>query len=214
MTEIIAGVCDVGAGTDGTGVDVWVDGDAPGGSTGGGGVDCNETAEGRCVGSSPPKTVDKPESVHDLESFRPKQPKQFSEPYGWSLLGLHTNFVSRAKPHVVIGELVGHSAEVRFIPVRFRRSFGDGHSQSTSHKGSRWTSAWAHTLTDHTYWSTGVVTVRLVVDYVADYRFSGLDWVRLDGIVSRSAPPLELRIFDATTVLVARECEPSAVGCE
>ena len=214
MTEIVAGICSVGGGTDGGGVDLWVDGNDPGGSSGGGGgVDCNETAEGRCVGVSPPKTVDKPESVHDLESFRPRQPRQFSEPNGWTIAGLHTNFVTRIKTHVVSGELAGHAADVRFIPVRYRRSFGDGGTQATTHKGSRWSTPWSNTATDHVYSAPGRYTVHVVVDFVADYRFEGLDWVRLDGIVSRPASDLLVRVFAAETVLVARPCSAVTTTC-
>lgn len=216
MTEIVAGLCNVGGGTDGTGVDLWVDGDTPGSSSGGGGGEdaCTETAEGRCVGVSPPKTVTKPESVHDLESFRPNRPGQYSEPVGWTIAGLRTNFVSRARTHIVSGELAGHAADVRFIPVRYRRTFGDGDSQSTTSRGKKWSTPWANTSTDHIYRESGNVTVRLVVDYVAEYRFAGLDWVRLSGIVSRSAANLDLRVFDASTVLVARPCQDGAFGCE
>ena len=214
VTEIVAGLCSVGGGIDGTGVDVWVDGDTTGGSSAGGsGPDCNETAEGRCVGVSPHKNVDKPESVHDLESFRPLRPRQFSEPNGWTIAGLHTNFVSRTKTHIVAGELAGHSAEVRFTPFRFHRSFGDGSSQTTSHKGSRWTSKWANTPTDHAYYRAGTYTVHLVVDFLAEYRFGDMDWVRLDGVVSRSAADIEVRVFDANTVLVAGPCTGASPTC-
>ncbi|MEN9740465.1 MAG: hypothetical protein RLZ72_731 [Actinomycetota bacterium] len=214
VTEIVAGLCSVGGSTDGTGVDVWVDGDTAGGSSSGGnGPDCNETADGRCVGVSPRTNVDKPESVHDLESFRPLRPRQFSEPNGWTIAGLHTNFVSRAKTHIVAGELAGHSAEVRFTPFLYHRSFGDGFSQTTSHKGSHWTSAWANTTTDHAYYRAGTYTVHLVVDFLAEYRFGDMDWVRLDGVVSRSATDIAVRVFDANTVLVARQCAGTSSTC-
>lgn len=214
LTEIIAGICSVGGGTDGDGVDLWVDGSTGGGTDGGDGtVDCNETAEGRCVGVSPPKQVDKPESVHDLESFRPRQPRQFSEPDGWSIAGLRTNFVTRIRTHIVSGELAGHAADVKFTPVNYRRSFGDGASQSTIHQGSRWVTPWNNTETDHIYRESGIYSVRLDVDFVADYRFHGMDWVRLDGIVCRSARPLSIRVFAADTVLVARPCDGASATC-
>ncbi len=214
MTEIIAGICSVGGGTDGTDVNLWVDGSTGGGSSGGGGqIDCDETAEGRCAGVSPPKTVDKPESVHDLESFRPRRPSQLSEPAGWTIAGLPTNFVTRARTHVVSGELAGHSADVRFIPVRFRRTFGDGGTQSTTLRGARWSTAWSATSTSHVYEQPGIETVRLVVTYVADYRYSGLGWVRLGGTVTRTAPDLTIRVFAADTVLVARPCTVDEIGC-
>lgn len=214
MTEIVTGLCTVGGGTDGSGVNLWVDGSTAGGSSGGSPeIDCNETADGRCVGVSPPKTVDKPETVHDLESFRPRRPSHESEPAGWTIAGLPTNFITHARTHVVSGELSGHRAQVRFIPVRYRRTFGDGASQSTAVRGAEWSTPWSATGTSHVYRDTGVHTVRLSVTYVADYRYSGLGWVRLGGAVTRSAPDLTVRVFAADTVLVARPCSGGAPGC-
>lgn len=214
VTEIVTGLCTVGGGTTGTGVDVWIDGSTSGGSAGGSAeVDCNETADNRCVGVSPPKDVDKPESVHDLESFRPRAPSQSSEPRGWTIAGLPTNFLSRASTHVVVGELAGHRAEVRFIPIRYRRTFGDGHTRSTGAKGAAWSTAWSPTRTSHVYDDTGSREVRLTVTYLAEYRFTRGPWIRLSGTVYRAAPPLTLEVYSATTLLVARPCTETAIGC-
>lgn len=214
MTEIVTGLCNVGGGTDGTDVNLWVDGHTPGGSNGGStGPDCNETADGRCVGVSPPKTADKPESVHDLASFRPHRPAQSSEPSGWSIAGLPTNFLTAVRRHTVRGELSGHAAEVRFTPVRFTRTFGDGSHQSTTERGARWSTPWSATRTSHVYRDTGVYVVELTAIYVADYRYLGLPWSRLTGTVSRSAPAIELQVFSADTVLVDRACTAGGVGC-
>lgn len=215
LTQIVSGACTTGGGTNGTDVTVWVDGSTSGGSSneGGGTVDCNATAEGRCVGTSPPKTVDKPESVHDLETFRPVQPGQRSEPAGWTIVGLPTNFWSVARTHVVSGELAGQPADVRFIPVAYRRTFGDGASQSTTKKGGRWKTSWSATATSHVYSETGTMQVGLTVTYVAYYRFDGGAWTRLDGVVTRASPNLALRVFGADTVLVARTCSTGAIGC-
>lgn len=214
MTEIVTGICVVGGGTDGSTVDLWINGNKPGGSSGGSNeIDCNETADGRCVGVSPPKDVDKPETIHDLESFRPERPGQFSEPASWTVAGLPTNFVSRAAIHVIRGELAGRAADVRFIPVRYRRSFGDGTSQSTTVRGARWSTPWSNTATSHTFVDAGTFPIELVVTYVADYRFSGLGWVRLAGTVTRSAPTITVSVFSADTVLVARSCSVGAIGC-
>lgn len=214
VTEIVAGLCSVGGGTNGTDVDVWVDGRTPGGASDDpSSVDCTETAEGRCVGVSPPKTVDKPETVHDLETFRPRRPRQFSEPAGWAIVSLPINFVSNARSHVVTGKLSGHAVEVRFVPVHYRRTFGDGSIQSTTVRGARWSTAWSSTDTSHVYRGTGLYDVGLLVTYVVDYRYVGLDWVRLRGTVSRAAQNLTVHVVGANTVLVAGSCSPGAIGC-
>lgn len=214
LTEIVAGICSVGGGTTGTGVDIWIDGSTSGGTGGNSDeVECTETADGRCVGVSPPKSVDKPESVHDLESFRPRAPSQSSEPQGWTIAGLPTNFLSRASAHVVVGELAGHRAEVRFIPIHYRRSFGDGHTRSTTTRGAPWSTAWSSTRTSHVYANTGEQVVRLTVAYRAEYRFTRGPWIRLSGSVTRAATPLPLQVYAANTLLVARPCTATAIGC-
>lgn len=214
LTEIVAGICSVGGGTTGTSVDVWIDGSTSGGSGNGSAeVECTETADGRCVGVSPPKDVDKPESVHDLESFRPRTPTQSSEPQGWTIAGLPTNFLSYASTHVVVGELAGHRAEVRFIPIHYRRSFGDGHTRSTGSRGAAWSTAWSSTRTSHVYADTGKREVRLTVTFLADYRFTSGPWIRLAGSVTRDAAPLPLRVYAASTLLVANPCATTAIGC-
>ena len=216
VTQIVAGLCAVGGGTSGTGVNVWVSGSTSGSTTT---VPkpkptvCPTVVAGRCVGTSPKKKVVAPQSVSDIASFRPRSASQFSEPSGWGIAHVPVNIVSVAGTHIVSGTLAGFAADVRFIPVRYRRTFGDGGSQSTASKGSRWTAPWAATPTSHTYAAAGTYRVHLVVDYVADYRYSGMAWTRLSGIVTGPAPDISVRIVAADTVLVARPCVSGAIGC-
>lgn len=216
LTEIVSGNCAVGGTTDGTGVNLWVDGSTGGDGSvagGGGAVDCEELQNGRCVGSSPSKNVDKPESVNDLESFRPVRPGQRSEPSGWTIAGLPTNFVTTARTHIVSGTLAGYPADVRFIPIGYRRTFGDGAHQSMKSKGARWAQPWSATRTSHVYAAPGSFTVGVTVTYRAEYRYGSGAWTRLGGAVTRTAPELALRAFGADTVLVARTCVAGAIGC-
>ena len=220
--QITVGVCREGGSSNGTGVDLWVDGRTPGSSSGGGGTagrttHCPTVVNGRCQGSSPSKKVTLPASVRDVASFRPRTPVQSMEPAGWGIVGVPLNFMSGARTHVVSGTLLGRPASVRFIPIRYRRDFGDSTSMSTRDPGDTWAARglipWSSTGTSHAYASAGFFGVTLVVDYVADYRFSTQAWTRLAGTVSARANPLSVRIARASTVLVARPCAAGAVGC-
>lgn len=218
---IAAGTCSVGGGTTGGGVDLWGDATGDGGSSSSGGAtdpnECPHPVGDRCLGESPPKDVSRPTTVHDIASFRPDRPSQFSEPLGWTLSGIPTNFVSVAARHVVSGELLGNDADVRFTPVSYARRFGDGSSQSTRSAGDTWLHLrqpwWTRTPTSHVYDHPDVVTVTLTVWFEAEYRFGNQDWHPLAGWVSSRANDLTFRTFEADTVLVARPCVDTAVGC-
>lgn len=218
--EIAAGICRTGGQNNGTGVDVWVDGRIPGGVAAPGTVrptSCPTIVSGRCRGSSPGKNVTRPESVSDVARFQPRAPTQFSEPSGWGIVGVPLNFRSDARTHIVGGILLGRPAQVRFIPIRYRRDFGDATTNSSTERGKTWAelgvSPWAATSTSHAYASTGVYSATLVVDYVADYRFGTQAWTRLAGTVSSRANPLAVRLVSTSTVLVARPCVRGAIGC-
>lgn len=216
VTQIVAGLCAVGGGTSGTGVNVWVSGSSPGSTTT---VPkpkptvCTTIVAGRCVGTSPKKKVVAPQSVADIANFRPRSASQYSEPNGWGIARVPVNVVSIAGTHIVSGTLAGFATDVRFIPIRYRRSFGDGGSQSTTSKGSQWSTPWSATATSHTYAAAGTYRIHLVVDYVADYRYSGMAWTRLSGVVTGSATDIAVRIVAADTILVARPCAQGAIGC-
>jgi len=215
--QIAAGICREGGSSDGSGVNLWVDGQTPGGSSGGGTTQCPKVVNGRCEGSSPPKTVDLPDSVRDVARFLPRPPSQSVEPAGWGIRGVPVNFVSAARTHVLSGTLLGRPAQVRFIPVRFRRDFGDGSSASTRSRGETWATLgqapWSSTSTSHVYATAGTFGVTLAVDYVADFRFSTSAWTRLSGTVSARADTLTVRVASLSTVLVNRPCSTSTIGC-
>ena len=218
--QIAAGTCSVGGGTTGTGVDLW-GGVTTGGSSGGADSDgpdeCPVVVNGQCVGSSPPKGGGGPTTVSDLESFRPRSPQQFVEPTGWAIQRIPANFWSTAKTHVVSGRLLDNPADVRFSPVLYQRSFGDGSRQTIASPGDTWRelgqSPWTRTVTSHSYDEVGDVRVRLVVWYSAAFRFGSQGWRRLAGLVKSRANDLTVSVLSADTVLVDRPCSPGAFGC-
>jgi hypothetical protein len=215
-----SGTCSVNGGVSGGGVDLWGDLTDGGGSTGGGTADPNECPNpvgDRCVGGPPPKDVSGPTTVHDIASFRPHAPTQFSEPSGWTLRDIPTNFISVARRHVIAGELFGNDAAVRFTPESYVRHYGDGTSKSTTTSGDTWSalgqSWWTRTATSHAFLDPSAVTVSLTVWYSAEYRFGNQDWTPLAGVVSARGNDLTFTVLDSDTVLVARSCAAGAVGC-
>lgn len=218
--HIIAGTCVVGGGTTGGGVDLWGDattGGSPGESENDGPRECPVVVNGQCVGTSPPKNGTGPTTVRDIKSFRPRAPIQFSEPAGWSVRNIPTNFWSSTTRHVVSGELLGNPAEVRFTPVLFRRYFGDGDRRTTATVGMSWRelgqSPWTRTATSHTYDSVGRFRIRMLAWYEAEFRFGNQSWVPLSGAVTAWANELAVSVLASDTVLVERPCGPSSPGC-
>ncbi len=220
--QIATGTCSVGGGTTGGGVDLWGDvtTGGSGGSAGDGGDgldECPIVVNDQCQGSSPPKGATGPTTVHDLESFRPQKPEQFVEPAGWSVRRVPTNFWSTSGSNVVSGELLGNPADVRFTPVMFRRTFGDGDRQNSPHRGATWSALgqrpWTRTATSHPYADVGTYRIRLTVWFSAEFRFGEQDWRPLDGLVAARANDLTLVVLSADTVLVDRPCGVDVVGC-
>ncbi len=218
--QIAAGSCSVGGGTTDTGVDLWGDATS-GGSSGGadndGPDECPVVVNGQCVGSSPPKDGGGPTSVSDLESFEPRSPQQFVEPTGWAIRRIPANFWSTAQAHVVSGRLLDHPARVRFSPVLYRRSFGDGSRQTSESPGETWRALgqppWTQTPTSHSYAEVGDVRVQLVVFYSAKFRFGSQGWRSLTGLVTARANDLTVSVLAADTALVDQPCSRGAFGC-
>jgi hypothetical protein len=218
--QITSGTCSVGGGTTGDGVDLWGNaswGGTDPGDSDGGPDECPIVVNGQCEGSSPPKGGSGPTTVRDLESFRPRSPQQFVEPDGWSIRHVPTNFWSNAAIHVVSGQLLGNPAHVRFTPVLYRRYFGDGQRNTSTHRGASLRelgqSPWTRTATSHSYNDAGNYRVRLVVWYTAEFRFGNQDWRDLDGMVTTNGNDIQLVVVSTDTVLVARQCRAGAIGC-
>lgn len=218
--SLASGTCSVGGGTTGDGVDLWgdaTDGGMSGSTSDDGSQECPHPVGDRCLGVSPPTDTIGATTVHDIASFHPEPPRQFSEPNGWTLRGAPTNFVTSAISHVVTGELLGAQAEVRFTPVSVTRWFGDGSSRRSVSLGARWSDLgqrwWTRTETSHSFAESGHVTIHATVFYRAEFRFGAQEWRPLDGWVFVRPDALRLVVFDADTVLVDAPCDSDVVGC-
>ena len=157
--------------------------------------------------------------VSDLVNFQPAAPSQTMEPRGWSVAGLPANFIASASEHSRTGALLKYPAEVRFTPVGYRWSYGDGAQASTNSGGATWAALglpeFSDTATSHAFASPGSYAVVVAVVYSAEYRFAGLAWRPVQGTLSTSTSPLGVIVGDAQTVLVNRECttNPAGPGC-
>ena len=155
-----------------------------------------------------------PITLADLANFVPQQATLTSQPRGWTVVNLNTNFIAGASTHVVSGTLLGSSADVRFTPHAYDWNYGDGATQTTGVPGSRWdvlgVREFSPTATSHVYGSLGTFTTSVSVRYGVEYRVGGGAWLPVDGEVSSAATTTVVIVQGADSVLAARDC--SQVG--
>ena len=154
----------------------------------------------------------------DIATFHPTPAVDHSQPNGWTVIGLDTNFYATGGQHVVDGILLGQPASVRFTPVHWNWDYGDGTTGARNTAGSPWatrTAEFGPTPTSHVYRQRGTFVVALDVDFAAEYRYAGGSWVPIAGTLTIPANPLTLAVGDAKTVLVEHNCrqDPAGPGC-
>lgn len=197
--------------TDSTGpTDVGVS-DAPGPEG------CTRIVDARCSNEIPNEST-APVTLSDIATFHPTPGVDHSQPNGWTVIGLDTNFYATGGQHVVDGILLGQPASVRFTPVQWNWNYGDGTTGARDTPGSPWatrTAEFGPTPTSHVYRQRGTYVVALDVDFAAEYRYAGGSWVPIAGTLTIPANPLTLAVGDAKTVLVEHNCrqDPAGPGC-
>jgi hypothetical protein len=160
-----------------------------------------------------------PVTLSDIATFRPHPGTQFMQPDGWVVPGLDANFIAVTGPHIVNGTLLGQPASVRFTPVAFHWTYGDGQSATRATKGATWQALgvpeFSATSTSHVYATEGTYTIRLTIDFAAEYRFAGSAFVPIAGVIPLPANDLHVTVDGAKTVLVEHDCatNPSGPGC-
>ncbi|QAY73002.1 hypothetical protein ET445_06235 [Agromyces protaetiae] len=158
-------------------------------------------------------------TLRDIASFRPAVPVDVLEPGAWGLMGRPVNFVSGATDQVVAGTLLGRPADVRFVPVGFEWSFGDGDAEMFTEPGASWAALglreFSETPTSHVYEDRGTYDVAPSVTYRAWYRFDGSGWVPIAGTLQVPGTPRSVVIGRIDTVLVKGDCNqyPNGPGC-
>lgn len=160
----------------------------------------------------------RPVTIEDLAQFAPEPVTMTAEPGNIGVVGMPTNFVATVVPHTVAGTLLDRPVTVRFTPVRVVFDHGDGTTAMTPDGGRTWSTLgqapFTPTPTSHTYAQRGTYTTRTTVGYTAEVDLGG-GWFPVSGEVSIGGAPQSVRIYEATTALVARTCDeqPAAAGC-
>ncbi|MFZ4894262.1 hypothetical protein ACL9RL_07420 [Plantibacter sp. Mn2098] len=159
-------------------------------------------------------------TIHDVATFAPHAPTLSMEPNGWAVVKLPANFIASAEEHVITGTLLGLEARVRFTPVEYDFSYGDGAGLLSPSGGSTWNTLqlgeFSDTATSHVYTTSGVYTASVEVVYEAEYQFDDSDWLPVSGSLSvETTTPLSITAKTAKTVLVDRNCtqRTSGPGC-
>lgn len=204
-----------------------LEGTIGGGTTGGGGGGSDgfvDPTPDICIGGNSITDATCPGvpgalTLTDVAAFRPDVGTNVMQPNGWAVVGLDTNFYSGGGADIVAGTLLGGPAEVRFTPVGWRWSYGDGATRSSSTGGNTWAALgipeFDPTPTSHIYAAKGTYTITLVIDYAVEYRLGSGAWVPIAGVLSLASNPLTITVGSVKTVLVEDDCRanPSGPGC-
>lgn len=180
---------------------------------------CLIVVAGRCLFAVDHNTVVQPITLADIAAFRPDAGVDHMEPNGWVIIGLDTNFFATGGTQVKDGTLLGQPASVRFTPRTWHWVYGDGSSAAAGTPGGTWAAQgipeFDPTATSHIYRAAGTYYIDLTIDYTAEYRFAGTQWIGIAGILPVPANRLVATAGDAKTVLVERECtvNPAGPGC-
>lgn len=160
----------------------------------------------------------RPLTIEDVAQFAPAPVTTTAEPGNVGVVGMPTNFVATVAAHTATGTLLDRPVTVRFTPVRVVFDHGDGTTAVTPDGGRTWSmlgqAPFTPTETSHTYARRGTYSTRTTVAYTAQVDVGG-GWFAVPGELSIEGASRDIRIYEATTALVARTCEerPAAVGC-
>jgi len=157
-------------------------------------------------------------TLADLVSFRPVTPRLAGEPAGFGVVRMPTNFVAAASPQDISGMLLGYPVTVRFTPVAYVFSYGDGQTQRTQTGGVAWAASgspqFTPTATSHIYEKRGTYTSGVAVEYSAAVDF-GAGWRPVDGVVTARTGDYPVQVVEVRTALVEHTCaeDPHGPGC-
>jgi hypothetical protein len=225
--DIINGTCNISGVIDDDEVELGGEITAPGSPTGeeaDGPGSTPPPSSGSCIGRGPNCGRDEfgvtaPLTLADIAHFRPNPGIDSMEPNGWMVVGLDTNFYSTGGVQIHEGELLGSPASVRFTPVRWHWTYGDGATATRSTPGGTWAGLGLRefdpTATSHVYRAPGTYYIDLTIDFSPEYRIAGGPWIDIPGVIPVPANRLVATAGGAKTVLVDRDCrrDPSGPGC-
>jgi hypothetical protein len=160
----------------------------------------------------------RPLTITDVAQFAPAPANTAGEPSRVGIAGMPTNFIAAASEHTRAGTLFDRPITVRFTPVRFGFTYGDGTTSTSGTGGQSWAALgqaqFTPTPTSHSYRDRGTYAAHVTVHYTAEVDIGG-GWFAVDGELSIAGPAREIRVYEAETALVARTCveQPGAPGC-
>ncbi|CAN5230093.1 hypothetical protein BH09ACT1_BH09ACT1_06250 [soil metagenome] len=176
--------------------------------------------DGYSVSTPAEPVLPRPVTLADIAGFVPTSGIDHMEPEGWMIVGLPANFYVTGSGYEVAGSLLGQPATVRFAPVSYRWTYGDGTSATRSTTGAPWAAQglgeFETTATSHVYAARGTYFIDLTVTLTASYQFAGGAWRPIAGTLPLKANRLQAYAGAASTVLVERDCltGPIGPGCE
>ncbi len=157
-------------------------------------------------------------TLTDLASFAPAPVTLSAEPDNVGIADMPANFLATASVHTQTGTLFGQPLSVRFTPVGYDFTYGDGTTATLTTPGRTWEelgqAQFTPTPTSHVYADRGTYAADVDVRYTAEIDF-GTGWYPIDGELTTDGPVQQIRIFEAHTALVAYTCteKPTAPGC-
>jgi hypothetical protein len=218
--EIRNNTCTVETSNDGTEVGIGGTKDGGGGgSSGGGGGSSSDDDPPLGNGTDDWGSVLLRPTLSDLVNFRPTPGIDHMEPNGWFIEGLDANFYATGGSSVQSGTLLGLPARVRFTPVAWTWTYGDGKSATRTTPGATWKAQHIRefdpTPTSHIYTKPGTYYIDLTLTYRAEYTWGSSAWLPIDGNLYLPANRLRATVGDAKTVLFNENCaqNPSGAGC-
>jgi hypothetical protein len=158
-------------------------------------------------------------TINDLKNFRPVPGTDHMQPNGWMVVGLDTNFYSVVGVEVQNGVLLRQPASVRFTPISWHWTYGDGTVATRGTPGATWAAQgipeFDPTPTSHVYAADGTYFIDLSITFRAEYKYATGNWTPVVGTITLPANRLEASAGDAKTVLVNHDCaqNPSGPGC-
>ncbi len=116
-----------------------------------------------------------------------------------TLVNFETIFYAEPLPWQRTVDLLGYTVDVQAEPTTYVWEFGDGQSLSTQNPGA----PYPEKLVTHHYADAGMsVTPRVDTAYAIRYRVDGGAWQSISETVPAAGLPVDLRIREATAVLV------------
>lgn len=157
-------------------------------------------------------------TITDLASFTPEPTTLTVEPGNAGIADMPANFLAEAPVHTQTGALFGIPLTVRFTPIAYDYTYGDGTTATVTSPGRSWAdlgqAQFTPTPTSHVYADRGTYNADVDIRYMAEIDF-GLGWYPITGELTSDGPVQQIQIFEAHTALVAHTCteKPTAPGC-